>query len=164
MLHTDIESTASSKLTSTLRSRRRSSASKDLSFPFLPSPFLIGFLHSPELQFNIVLPLEEHLVALGEVSVVYVLLLVRLQFVRESTAALASHSLNQSRAALCELLAVKLLRHQASTVKGSAQGMLAMGRALVGGFQPFQGASEEVSRSFYPPLCHLLLPFPFLQY
>ncbi|GAA5887686.1 hypothetical protein JCM6882_001496 [Rhodosporidiobolus microsporus] len=103
-------------------------------------------LRNPELHFNIVLPLEELLAATNEPSVVYVLLLVRLQFLREGHSALSSSSLNESRAFLCELLAVRLLRHQASTAtgKGPGQGLLAMARALVGGFHAFQGASEEV--------------------
>lgn len=42
------------------------------------------------------------------------------------------------------MLAIKLLRHQAAVVKGTGQGLLAMARALVGGFHAFQGASETV--------------------
>lgn len=72
------------------------------------------------------------------------LLLVRLQFLRERDSALASSSLNDSRANLCEILAIKLLRHQATTAKGPNGALLGMARSLVGGFKAFQGATDEV--------------------
>lgn len=100
--------------------------------------------YSPEIQFAIVQPLEASLAELGEPSIVYVLLLVRLQFLREKESALASSSLNETRAHLCELLAIKMLRHQATIAKGGNAGLLAMARALVGGLHAFQGAKEEV--------------------
>lgn len=81
---------------------------------------------------------------MNDPSIVYVLLLNRLHFVRERDSALASSTLNETRAQLCELLAIKLLRHQATEAHGSSAGLLAMSRALVGGFHAFQGAGEEV--------------------
>ncbi|GAA5980633.1 hypothetical protein JCM10908_001716 [Rhodotorula pacifica] len=101
-------------------------------------------MRGPEIQFAIIQPLEAALAEQNDISIVYVLLLCRLQFIRERDSALASSSLNETRAHLCELLAIKLLRHQAAVVKGAGQGLLAMARALVGGFHAFQGASEEV--------------------
>ncbi|GAA5926471.1 hypothetical protein JCM3775_001027 [Rhodotorula graminis] len=101
-------------------------------------------MRSPEIQFAIIQPLEALLAAAEEPSIVYVLLLCRLQFIRERDSLLASSTLNDTRAHLCELLAIKLLRHQAALVKGPNQGILAMARALVGGFHAFQGASDEV--------------------
>ncbi|BGP12722.1 hypothetical protein JCM10213_008860 [Rhodosporidiobolus nylandii] len=101
-------------------------------------------LNDPEIRYNILNPLEQFAMSFDEPSIVYVLLLVRLQFVRDSQSALASRSLNESRAYVCEQLAVHLLRHQASQVKGSSEGLLAMARALVGGFHAFQGATEDV--------------------
>ncbi|GJN91595.1 hypothetical protein Rhopal_004618-T1 [Rhodotorula paludigena] len=101
-------------------------------------------MRSPEIQFAIIQPLEAMLAASNDPSIVYVLLLCRLQFIRERDSFLASSSLNETRAHLCELLAIKLLRHQATVAKGPNQGILAMARALVGGFHAFQGASDEV--------------------
>ncbi|GAA6010491.1 hypothetical protein JCM11491_006964 [Sporobolomyces phaffii] len=78
-------------------------------------------------------------------SIVYVLLLSRLQFLRERGQALASTSLCETRANYCEYFAVHMLRHQGRSVKGGAKiQQLAMARALVGGLHAFQGASEEV--------------------
>lgn len=100
---------------------------------------------SPEIVYSIIQPLETSLAEMEDPSIVYVLLLNRLQFLRERDSALASSTLNETRAQLCELLAIRLLRHQATAVKGSNAGLLAMSRALVGGFQAFQGAGEDVS-------------------
>lgn len=101
-------------------------------------------MRSPEIVFNIIQPLEASLAESNDPSIVYVLLLNRLQFLRERDSTLASSSLNETRAHLCELLAIKLLRHQATAAKGGSAGLLAMSRAVVGGFHAFQGASEEV--------------------
>ncbi|KAM0756238.1 hypothetical protein T439DRAFT_308703 [Meredithblackwellia eburnea MCA 4105] len=101
-------------------------------------------LRSPEIQFAIVLPLEQYFGEMQDPSIVYCLLLNRLHFLRERDSALASSSLNETRAQLCETLAIKLLRHQATEAKGGNPGLLAMSRALVGGFHAFQGASDEV--------------------
>lgn len=69
---------------------------------------------------------------------------MRLQFLRERDSFLSSSSLNETRAHLSELLAIKLLRHQATTAKGPNAGLLAMSRALVGGLHAFQGAKKDV--------------------
>ncbi|GAA5898939.1 uncharacterized protein JCM6883_003478 [Sporobolomyces salmoneus] len=77
--------------------------------------------------------------------IVYVLLLTRLQFLRERGAALASTTLCETRANYCEYFAIHMLRHQGRSVQGGAKmQQLAMARALVGGLHAFQGASEEV--------------------
>lgn len=57
---------------------------------------------------------------------------------------MASSSLNETRAQLCELLATRLLRHRAAGAANSTLGLLEMSKALVGGFHAFQGASEDV--------------------
>ncbi|KAI5476360.1 nonselective cation channel [Pseudohyphozyma bogoriensis] len=101
-------------------------------------------LRSPEIAFAVIKPLEELLGELNDPSIVYVLLLNRLHFLREAETALASFSLNETRAQLCELLAIRLLRHQATQAKGPNAGLLAMSRALVGGFHAFQGAGQDV--------------------
>lgn len=90
-------------------------------------------------------------------SIVFVLLLNRLEFIRERDSAMASYSLNETRAQLCELLATKLLRHRAAGAANSTLGLLEMSKALVGGFHAFQGASAEV-RTF-PLFCVLVAQF-----
>lgn len=73
------------------------------------------------------------------------LFVCRLEFLRQRDSFLASSSLNESRATLCEVLAIRLLRHQ-GTGKDPNSGLLAMSRALVGGLHAFQGASDDVLR------------------
>ena len=94
---------------------------------------------------------------LDDPSIVFVLLLNRLEFIRERDSAMASYSLNETRAQLCELLATKLLRHRAAGAANSTLGLLEMSKALVGGFHAFQGASAEV-RTF-PLFCGLVAQF-----
>lgn len=101
-------------------------------------------LHSPEISFALIQPLEAAYAELNDPSIVYCLLLNRLHFLKERDSALSSSSLNSTRAELCEILATKLLRHQATAEKSSSQGLLAMSRALVGGFNAFQGAEDAV--------------------
>lgn len=74
----------------------------------------------------------------------FVLLLNRLHFIRERDSAMASFSLNDTRAQLCEMLAIRLLRHQATGCASASLGLLAMAKSLVGGFHPFQGADDDV--------------------
>jgi hypothetical protein len=81
---------------------------------------------------------------LNDPSLVYCLLVNRLHFIRQRDSALASSTLNETRAQLCELLATRVLRYQALNAATSSQGLLAMSRALVGGYNPFQGASDSV--------------------
>lgn len=100
---------------------------------------------APEIAFAIIKPLEDAYTELNDPSLVYCLLVNRLHFLRERDQALASSTLNETRAQLCELLATRLLRHQALNAATSSQGLLAMSRALVGGFNAFQGASESVT-------------------
>lgn len=44
-------------------------------------------------------------------------------------------------------MAIKMLRHQATQAKGSSPGLLAMSRALVGGFHAFQASPRAVRTS-----------------
>lgn len=60
-------------------------------------------LHSPEIAFHIIHPLEAEYSELGDTSMVFVLLLNRLEFIRERDSAMSSYSLNQTRADLCEV-------------------------------------------------------------
>lgn len=93
---------------------------------------------------NVVEPLAVEFAAYKDPSIVYVLLLNRLHFVRERDSAMSSSTLNSARAQVCEILAVKLLRHQAAGIADSGEALVQMARALVGGFHAFQGASPEV--------------------
>lgn len=70
-------------------------------------------------------------------SIVFVFLVNRIQFQRDADRDLALQGINSTRAALCELLAMKLLRT-------FARDGLELVTALTFPFSPFQGASESV--------------------
>lgn len=86
-------------------------------------------------------------------DIVYVLLLVRLQFLKEKALALSNSTLCETRANYCEYFAGHMLRYQGKSFKGRLS-QLAMARALVGGLHAFQGASEEVKVSLNLFLFH----------
>ena len=52
-------------------------------------------------------------------------------------------SVNYTRATLCELVATRILRRWSEDNPGD-EGLLALAHILVAGFDPFQGAPEEV--------------------
>lgn len=77
---------------------------------------------------------------------VYCLLANRIQFLREQTNT-ASQTVNIARAALCELVAARILRRFHEEHSGPI-GLLLLAHILVSGFDPFQGAPEETEAEF----------------
>jgi hypothetical protein len=71
------------------------------------------------------------------ISIIFILLVNRIQFQRDAERDLALQSVNQTRAALCELLAMKLLRT-------FSRNGLEIITALTYPFSPFQGADDDV--------------------
>jgi hypothetical protein len=67
----------------------------------------------------------------------------RAQFKREQISQAHQQSVRSTRALLCELVANRILRRFHEDNPGS-QGLLLLAQILVGGFDPFQGAPEEV--------------------
>lgn len=74
---------------------------------------------------------------------VYCLLVNRVQFLREHSYQVHHQTVNTTRALLCELAATRILRRFEEDKKGSA-GLLFLASILVAGFNPFQGAPEDV--------------------
>ncbi|KAK5361389.1 hypothetical protein LTS03_010342 [Exophiala xenobiotica] len=74
---------------------------------------------------------------------VYCLLVNRMQFIREQSFATHHQTVNLTRALLCELLAEKILRRYNEQNPGP-RGLLKLANILVAGFEPFQGAPDEV--------------------
>lgn len=75
---------------------------------------------------------------------VYCLLANRVQFLREQSE-VVHHTVNVARAALCELVASRVLRRFLEDNTGRS-GLLLLASILVEGFDPFQGAPEDVER------------------
>lgn len=80
---------------------------------------------------------------------VYCLLANRIQFLREQTNT-ASQTVNIARAALCELVAARILRRFNEEHSGPI-GLLLLAHILVSGFDPFQGAPDETEAEFRHP-------------
>jgi hypothetical protein len=91
----------------------------------------------------IVKPLVGRLYDDDDVSLVYCLLVNRMQFLREQSFQHHHQSVNMSRAILCELVAVKILRRFDEDTTGRP-GLLLLANVLVAPFQPFQNAPPEV--------------------
>jgi hypothetical protein len=66
-----------------------------------------------------------------------------MQFIREQSFATHHQTVNLTRALLCELVAEKILRRYNEHNPGP-RGLLKLANILVAGFEPFQGAPEEV--------------------
>src|ERR1700759_5452957 len=66
-----------------------------------------------------------------------------MQFIREQSFATHHQTVNLTRALLCELVAEKILRRYNEHNRGP-RGLLKLANILVAGFEPFQGAPQEV--------------------
>lgn len=66
-----------------------------------------------------------------------------MQFIREQSYATHHQTVNLTRALLCEVVAEKILRRYNENNPGP-RGLLKLANILVAGFEPFQGAPDEV--------------------
>lgn len=93
----------------------------------------------------VVRPLVDHLYDPDDVSVVFCLLVNRVQFLREQSYQAHHQTVNITRATLCELVASRILRRFDEDHEGR-MGLLMLANVLVAGFEPFQNAPSEVAR------------------
>ncbi|EJU02408.1 hypothetical protein DACRYDRAFT_66519 [Dacryopinax primogenitus] len=91
-------------------------------------------LNAPDVNFAIVRPLVFKYEQLNNSAIIYCFLLVRWHFVTLSESDLAYAGVNSSRAALCELLATKLVR-------GLSHRPMELASALTASWSVLQGAS-----------------------
>lgn len=75
---------------------------------------------------------------------VYCLLVNRVQFLRSQSPS-HSQTVNIARASLCELVATRVLRRFHEDNRGT-RGLLVLANILVSGFDPFQGAPDNIRR------------------
>jgi hypothetical protein len=80
-----------------------------------------------------------------DVSIVYCLLVNRIQFLREQSYQAHHQTVNITRANLCELIASRVLRRYDEDHEGR-QGLLTLANILVAGFEPFQNAPLDIIR------------------
>ena len=111
----------------------------------IDDPYSLEQLRAPRINVAIVRPLVNRLWDRQDESLIYCLLVNKLQFLREQ-AFEAHQTINTTRALLCELVALKILRRFDEEDLDRKQNLLLLSNVLVGGFEPFQKAPEEVLR------------------
>ncbi|KAJ4291015.1 hypothetical protein N0V90_010211 [Kalmusia sp. IMI 367209] len=109
----------------------------------LEDPYTMDQLKEPRMNVLIVKPLVDRLYDDEDISIVYCLFVNKLQFLREQHFQHHHQTVNLTRAYLCELLAMKVLRRHDEEFTGK-QGLLQLARILVSPFQPFQNAPPEI--------------------
>lgn len=97
------------------------------------------------MNISVIRPLVDHLYDADDVSIVYCLLVNRVQFLREQSYQAHHQTVNITRAAVCEIIASRVLRRFDEDHEGRA-GLLMLANVLVAGFEPFQNAPNEVKR------------------
>ena len=115
-------------------------------FQSTDDPYSIEQLKMPRMNVAVVRPLVDHLYDPDDVSVVYCLLVNRVQFLREQSYQAHHQTVNITRANLCELVAGRVLRRYDEDHEGR-HGLLKVANVLVAGFEPFQNAPKEIIRA-----------------
>ena len=108
----------------------------------IDDPYSIEQLRAPRINVAIVRPLVNRLWNGKDVSIIYCLLVNKLQFLREQ-AFEAHQTINTTRAILCELVALKILR-RFDEEHPEREGLLLLANILVAGFEPFQNAPQNI--------------------
>lgn len=108
-------------------------------------PYSLEQLKSPRMNVSVVRPLVDHLYDPDDVSIVYCLLVNRVQFLREQAYQAHHQTVNITRATVCEIIASRVLRRFDEDHEGR-QGLLLLSNVLVAGFEPFQNAPPELAR------------------
>ncbi|OAK99795.1 hypothetical protein IQ06DRAFT_294208 [Phaeosphaeriaceae sp. SRC1lsM3a] len=108
----------------------------------IEDPYTNQQLREPRMNVLIVKPLVDRLYNEEDVSIVYCLLVNRMQFLREQQFQQHHQTVDLTRANLCELVAMKVLRRHDEESTGKT-GLLLLAQILVAPFQPFQGAPQD---------------------
>lgn len=117
----------------------------------IADPYTLEQLRAPRLNTTVVRPLMAQLYNLQDISIVYSLLVNRVQFLRDQSYQAHYLSVNTARALLCELLAIKILRQYDEDSAGQ-KGLLLLSNILIAGFDPFQGCPDENTKTQNRPL------------
>ncbi|KAF4594547.1 nonselective cation channel [Ophiocordyceps camponoti-floridani] len=113
-------------------------------------------LRDVRINVTVIRPLVDKFYELGDVSIVYCLLVNRAQFLMEESQLSNRQNVNWSRATLCELIATRILRRFGEDYDGT-EGLLLLAHVLVAGFHPFQNAPPDI-RPEVPRKHHRTLP------
>ncbi|THU87990.1 hypothetical protein K435DRAFT_762223 [Dendrothele bispora CBS 962.96] len=107
---------------------------------FIDTPLTYEALTAPDLTYTLIRPLVEKYAALqkgGNMSIVFCLLINRINFLNDENVATAS--ISRTRAALCEILAIRILREYGNN-------LLELATALTTSWPVYNGADEEFMR------------------
>ena len=115
----------------------------------IDDPYSLDQLRAPRLNTLVLRPLVDRFYAQQDISIVYCLLVNRVQFLREQTYHAHHQTVNITRATLCELLASRLLRKYDEDNPGHS-GLLLLANILVAGFEPFQNAPKDIIHEEHP--------------
>lgn len=102
-------------------------------------------LRDVRLNVSVLRPLVDKLYEQDDISIVYCLLVNRARFLSEQAHLSNRQNVNYTRAALCELIATRILRRFNEDNEGP-QNLLVLAAILIAGFEPFQNAPESVRR------------------
>ncbi|CAK4034221.1 receptor-activated Ca2+-permeable cation channel [Lecanosticta acicola] len=111
----------------------------------IDDPYSTDQLKSPRMNVAVVRPLVDYLYDPDDVSIVFCLLVNRVQFLREQSYQAHHQTVNLTRATLCELVASRILRRFDEDHEGR-MGLLMLANVLVAGFEPFQNAPIDIAR------------------
>ena len=109
----------------------------------IDDPYSLEQIRAPRMNALVVRPLVDRFYALKDISIVYCLLVNKVQFLREQTYHAHHQTVNITRALLCEIIANRVLRKFDEDNLGH-HGLLLLANILVAGFEPFQNCPEEV--------------------
>ncbi len=100
-------------------------------------------LRDVRLNVSVIRPLVDKLYEQDDISIVYCLLVNRAQFLAEQAHLSNRQNVNFTRATLCELIAVRILRRFNEDNEGP-RNLLVLAHILIAGFEPFQNAPPQV--------------------
>ncbi|PHH85347.1 hypothetical protein CDD83_568 [Cordyceps sp. RAO-2017] len=100
-------------------------------------------LRDVRINVTVVRPLVDKFYELGDISIIYCLLVNRAQFLMEESQSSNRQNVNWTRATLCELIATRILRRFGEDHEGT-DGLLLLAHILVAGFEPFQNAPLHI--------------------
>ncbi|KAK4240682.1 hypothetical protein C8A03DRAFT_31172 [Achaetomium macrosporum] len=110
-------------------------------------------LRDVRLNVSVIRPLVDKLYEQDDISIVYCLLVNRVQFLAEQAHLSNRQNVNYTRAMLCELIATRILRRFNEDNEGP-ENLLVLAHVLIAGFEPFQNAPEEIRREVGASTAH----------
>lgn len=112
----------------------------------IDDPYSLDQLKGPRMNISVVRPLVDQFYETQDLSIIYCLLVNRVQFIRDQSYATHHQTVNLTRALLCEIVAEKILRRYNEHNPGP-KGLLKLANILVAGFEPFQNAPEHIIKN-----------------